>query len=128
MALLPSSGRRRTGSSLPTHAARVPPAPGERLRKLQGMSLVGRPAELGELAALLDRAAAGFGGAITVVGPAGSGKSALAAEAAALARDRGFEVAGGLAVRGRPGRLVWAGLLDDLGADSAVSGALLGEP
>jgi AAA ATPase domain len=68
------------------------------------MGLVGRSAELGELAALLDRATAGFGGVITLVGTAGSGKSALAAEAAALARDRGFEVAGGSAVRGRPGR------------------------
>ena len=89
------------------------------------MGLVGRSAELGELAALLDRAAAGFGGVITLVGTAGSGKSALAAEAAALARDRGFEVVGGSPVRGRPGRLVWAGLLDDLGADTKVTGALL---
>jgi tetratricopeptide (TPR) repeat protein len=91
------------------------------------MGLVGRSAEVGELAALLDRAAAGFGGVITLVGAAGSGKSALAAEAAALARDRGFEVAGGSAVRGRPGRLVWAGLLDDLGADPEVTRALLDE-
>lgn len=45
----------------------------------RGMSLVGRSAELGEVAALLDRAAAGFGGAVTVAGPAGSGKSTLAA-------------------------------------------------
>jgi hypothetical protein len=33
------------------------------------MGLVGRSAELGELATLVDRAAAGFGGAITLVGP-----------------------------------------------------------
>ena len=92
------------------------------------MGLVGRSAELGELAALLDRAGTGFGGVITLVGTAGSGKSALAAEAAALARDRGFEVAGGSPVRGRPGRLVWAGLLDDLGADPGVTGALLADP
>ena len=92
------------------------------------MGLVGRSAELGELAALLDRAAAGFGGVITLVGTAGSGKSALAAEAAALARDRGFEVAGGSPVRGRPGRLVWAGLLDDLGADPEVTRALFDGP
>jgi len=89
------------------------------------MGLAGRSAELGELAALLDRTAGGFGGIITLVGSAGSGKSALAAEAAALARDRGFEVAGGSPVRGRPGRLVWAGLLDDLGADPEVTRALL---
>ena len=89
------------------------------------MGLVGRSAELGELAALLDRGAAGFGGVITLVGTAGSGKSALAAEAAALARDRGLEVVGGSPVRGRPGRLVWAGLLDDLGTDTKVTGALL---
>jgi hypothetical protein len=68
------------------------------------MGLVGRSAELGELATLLDRAAAGFGAAITLVGTAGSGKSSLAAAAAALARERGFEVAGGSPVRGRPGR------------------------
>src|SRR5438045_3849711 len=43
------------------------------------------------------------------------------------ARDRGLEVAGGSAVRGRPGRLVWAGLLDDLGADPEVTRALFGE-
>src|ERR1700757_5466041 len=91
------------------------------------MGLVGRSAEVGELGALLERAAAGFGGVITLGGAAGSGKSALAAEPAALARDRGFEVAGGSPVRGRPGRLVWAGLLDDLGADPAVSRALLGD-
>src|SRR5215469_13066314 len=91
------------------------------------MGLVGRSAELGELAALLDRAAVGFGGVIMLVGTAGSGKSALAAEAATLARDRGFEVAGGSAVRGRPGRLVWAGLLDDLGAGPEVTGAWLGD-
>src|SRR6201985_1964296 len=91
------------------------------------MGLVGRSAEVGELAALLDRAAAGFGGVITLVGTAGSGKSALAAEAAALARDRGFEVAGGSPVRGRPGWLVWAGLLDDLGAGPEVTRALLDE-
>jgi tetratricopeptide (TPR) repeat protein len=92
------------------------------------MGLVGRLAEVGELAALLDRAAAGFGGVITLVGTAGSGKSALAAEAAALARDRGFEVVGGSPVRGRPGRLVWAGLLDDLGADPGVTRALFDGP
>ena len=92
------------------------------------MGLVGRSAELGELAALLDRAAAGFGGVITLVGTAGSGKSSLAAEAVALARERGFEVVGGSPVRGRPGRLVWAGLLDDLGADPEVARALFDGP
>jgi tetratricopeptide (TPR) repeat protein len=92
------------------------------------MGLVGRSAEVGELAALLDRATAGFGGVITLVGTAGSGKSSLAAEAVALARDRGFEVVGGSPVRGRPGRLVWAGLLDDLGADPGVTRALFDGP
>ena len=92
------------------------------------MGLVGRSAELGQLAALLDRAAAGAGGVITLAGPAGSGKSALAAAAATLARDRGFEVAGGSPVRGRPGRLVWAGLLDDLGAGPEVAAGLLDDP
>jgi hypothetical protein len=89
------------------------------------MGLAGRSAEFGELAPLLDRAAAGFGGVITLVGAAGSGKSSLAAAAAALARDRGFEVIGGSSVRGRPGRLVWAGLLEDIGAGPKVTRALL---
>src|SRR4029077_14620200 len=91
------------------------------------MGLVGPSGGSRAQAALLDRAAAGLGGVITLVGAAGSGKSALAAEAAALARGRAFEVAGGSAVRGRPGRLVWAGLLDDLGADPEVTRALLDE-
>jgi DNA-binding CsgD family transcriptional regulator/tetratricopeptide (TPR) repeat protein len=51
---------------------------------------VGRSEELGRVLAALDRAAAGSGGALLLAGEAGIGKSRLAAEALALARQRGF--------------------------------------
>ena len=70
-------------------------------------------AEIGEIDALLEAAAAGSGGVVTLVGPQGSGKTALIAAAAEMARDRGFEVLGASPVRGQPGRLVWAQLLHD---------------
>src|SRR5262249_61682428 len=49
----------------------------------------------------------------------------LPAGVAVLARVRGVEVLGGSLVRGRRGRLVWAALLDDLGAGPEVPRALL---
>src|SRR4029453_12468011 len=52
--------------------------------------LVGRSEELGRGLAALDRPAAGSGGALLLAGEAGIGKSRLAAEALALARQRGF--------------------------------------
>ena len=89
------------------------------------MGLAGRAAELGELTELLEAAAAGSGGVVTLVGPQGSGKTALIAAAAELARDRGFEVLGASPVRGQPGRLLWAQLLHDLGAGEEASRGLL---
>src|SRR5215471_9550039 len=57
--------------------------------------LVGRDGELGELLAGLDDAACGSGRLFLLAGDPGIGKSRLAYEAAARARDRGFKVAWG---------------------------------
>jgi tetratricopeptide (TPR) repeat protein len=57
--------------------------------------LVGRDGELGELVAGLDDAASGNGRLFLLAGDPGIGKSRLAYEAAARARDRGFKVAWG---------------------------------
>lgn len=54
--------------------------------------LVGRQWEMAAVDALVDRAIAGRGGVVNVVGPAGIGKSRVAREAAALAAGRGFDV------------------------------------
>ena len=88
------------------------------------MGPVGRVAELGEIDALLEAAAAGSGGVVILVGPQ-IGKTALIAAAAEMARDRGFEVLGAAPVRGQPGRLVWAQLLHDAGATEEDSRELL---
>jgi predicted ATPase len=53
---------------------------------------VGRVRELGELGRALDAAQAGSGTAVLVAGEAGIGKTRLASELAARARDQGFEV------------------------------------
>ena len=89
------------------------------------MGPVGRAAEIGEIDALLEAAAAGSGGVVTLVGPQGSGKTALIAASAEMARDRGFEVLGAGPARGQPGRLVWAQLLHDAGAAEEDSRGLL---
>jgi DNA-binding CsgD family transcriptional regulator/tetratricopeptide (TPR) repeat protein len=53
---------------------------------------VGRVRELGELGRALDAARAGSGTVVLVAGEAGIGKTRLASELAARARDEGFEV------------------------------------
>ena len=58
-------------------------------------ALVGRDGELGELLAGLDDVAAGSGRLFLLAGDPGIGKSRLAHEAAARARERGFKVAWG---------------------------------
>jgi tetratricopeptide (TPR) repeat protein len=58
-------------------------------------ALVGRDGELGELLAGLDDVVAGSGRLFLLGGDPGIGKSRLAHEAAAQARDRGFKVAWG---------------------------------
>ena len=54
--------------------------------------LVGRRWEMAALDAIVDRAVAGRGGVVNVVGPPGIGKSRAAREAAALAAARGVQV------------------------------------
>jgi tetratricopeptide (TPR) repeat protein len=57
-----------------------------------GEVFVGRVRELGQLGRALDTARAGSGTAVLVAGEAGIGKTRLASELAARARDEGFEV------------------------------------
>ncbi|NMO54054.1 ATP-binding protein [Actinoplanes sp. TBRC 11911] len=56
------------------------------------MPLIGRRRELAAVARLVDRARDGVGGVLVIAGPHGSGKTALADAAAALARSRGLPV------------------------------------
>ena len=89
------------------------------------MEPVGRAAELREIDVLLEAAAAGSGGVLNFFGPSGSGKTMLIGAAANRARRCGFEVLGAAAVRGQPGRLLWAQLLTDAGADDQAARGLL---
>jgi tetratricopeptide (TPR) repeat protein len=89
--------------------------------------LAGRRREMGEMGRLLDRAGGGAGGALVLVGPAGSGKTVLAAAAAAEARDRGFRVLWARPPGGQPGRLVWAQLLRDTDAPAELAAVLMSE-
>ncbi|MCC8249747.1 ATP-binding protein [Saccharothrix luteola] len=59
---------------------------------MQRRALLGRETERRALAALVEQAASGSGGATVVLGAPGIGKSALVAEAAARAVDRGIRV------------------------------------
>jgi hypothetical protein len=86
---------------------------------------VGRERELREAGRLLDRAAGGAGGLLTLVGAPGSGKTVLAEAAADEARRRGFEVLRGSPPAGQPGRLVWTQLLRDAGAPDELAAGLL---
>jgi hypothetical protein len=89
------------------------------------VGVVGRERELREAGRLLDRAAGGAGGLLTLVGASGSGKTALAEAAADEARRRGFEVLRGSPPAGQPGRLVWAQLLRDAGGPEERAARLL---
>src|SRR5215472_1877413 len=94
-----SSSRRTT---CPAYATTVPAAQsvvsgreGGRMQERPRAApvLVGRDGELGELLAGLDDTASGRGRLFLLAGEPGIGKSRLADEAAARARDRGFKVA-----------------------------------
>ena len=65
---------------------------------MRGRALLGREAERRTLAALVERAAAGSGGALVVEGAPGIGKSALVAEAAERAASSGFRVVAAVGV------------------------------
>jgi len=74
--------------------------------------MIGRRRELAVVQRLLDQAVDGAGGSLTVVGPPGSGKTALAGAAAELARERGLPVVRDPAADGTGPRLV---ILDEPG-------------
>ena len=57
-------------------------------------SLIGRRWEVAALEAILERAIEGHGGVVSIVGPAGIGKSRLVRELAAMATNRGVEIFG----------------------------------
>jgi AAA ATPase-like protein len=94
------------------------------VRYTSGVGLAGRRREMAEVGRLLDRAADGRGGVLSVSGPPGSGRTELAAAAAREGARRGFEVLRTAAVRGQPGPLVWARLLADAGVADLASRAL----
>jgi hypothetical protein len=87
--------------------------------------VAGRRRELDQIGRLLDRAGIGAGGVLVVVGPAGSGKTALVEAAAAEARRRELDVLRASPAEGQPGRLVWAQLLRDTGAPDGLAADLV---
>src|SRR5262245_66256636 len=80
----------------------------DRLRAVP--ALVGRDGELAELLAGLDDAACGTGRLFLLAGDPGIGKSRLAGEAAARARDRGVTVAWGGCGEAGGAAAYWAGV------------------
>ena len=93
------------------------------------MALVGRRAELAQVADLLDRAQDKSGGVLVVAGLAGSGRTALAEAAVeGQAGGAGSRCCRAAAVGGRPGRWVWAQLLRDAGVPDDLVSGLLDEP
>ncbi len=81
------------GADEPVRARRlVATGPRDGLVGRAEASLVGRGWEMAAVGAMVERAIAGRGGVVDVVGPPGIGKSRVAREAAALAASRGVEV------------------------------------
>jgi hypothetical protein len=87
--------------------------------------VVGRRRETEEVARLLERARRGAGGLLVLVGPAGSGKTAMTEAAAGEARRRGFEVLHASPAEGQPGRMVWVQLLRDAAAPDGLAARLV---
>ncbi len=85
--------QRHQGEAIPQHHLQA----GVSSSTLAQPPLVGRSAEMDRLAAQLSRAARGQGCALFLAGEAGIGKTRLAQEALALARERGFLVLEGSA-------------------------------
>ena len=79
-----------------------------------------------QIGRLLDRAGAGAGGLLVLVGSAGSGKTTMAEAAAGQARRLEFDVLRASPAAGQPGRLVWAQLLRDTDAPEGLAADILG--
>jgi len=84
------------------------------LGRISSPRFVGRIAELGALEQLLERAAAGTGGAILVAGEAGIGKSRLVAEFETRARAAGAVVLMGECVELAEGELAFSPMISAL--------------
>ena len=89
--------------------------------------VAGRRREMEQIGRLLEQAGTGAGGLLVLVGPAGSGKTAMAEAAAGEARRRGLDVLRAAPAEGQPGRLVWAQLLRDTAAPGGLVTGLLGD-
>jgi hypothetical protein len=96
------------------------------IRYIEDALVPGRQREMQAIGRLLERAGAGTGGLLVVMGPAGSGKTAMAEAAACAGHRRGFDVLRASPAGGQPGRLVWAQLLRDTGAPDGLAASLLG--
>jgi class 3 adenylate cyclase/tetratricopeptide (TPR) repeat protein len=107
--------------TLEPRSDRPPGAP----RPAPVLRMVGRRRELRRIEALLGRAERGRGAVLAVTGPAGIGKSRLAAEALALAGRRAMSIATGAAQADRMGGYqAWRGVLRSLlGVDGRRSPA-----
>jgi AAA ATPase-like protein len=86
--------------------------------------MIGRQRELTEIDRLLDRAAAGTGGLLVLLGAPGSGRTTVAQAAAGRGRRRGFEVVRASVTGLGSGLLVWAQVLRDLGDTGRPTDAL----
>jgi hypothetical protein len=90
-------------------------------------TFVGREAERGEIRVALERAAAGQGGLVLLVGEPGIGKTRLADEASDDARARGFDVVWGRCWEGEapPAYMPWTQVLRALPAPTSGRAAAL---
>ena len=95
------------------------------MRYTEEVLIAGRRRELEQIGRLLDRAEIGAGGVLVVVGPRGSGKTALVEAATIEARRRRLDVLRASPAEGQPGRLVWAQLLRDTGAPDGLAADLV---
>src|SRR5579859_2568601 len=102
--------QRDQGEAIPQHHLQA----GTSNSMLTRPALVGRSAEMGRLVAGLERVARGQGCVTFLAGSAGIGKTRLAHEALALARERGFLVLEGSAYA-LEGRLAYAPILAAFG-------------